>query len=80
MPRWRRFSSGKDKNSEARALLEKAVTLNSQDWQSQYELAVLLNQAGETARATDLLAEGPASQSGLPGGARAIGHGAFAPG
>ena len=29
--------------------------MNSQDWQSQYELAVLLNQAGETARATELL-------------------------
>ena len=43
------------RNSEARGVLEKAVALNSADWQSQYELAVLLNQAGETARATDLL-------------------------
>ena len=55
------------KNSEARALLEKAVTLNSDDWQSQYELAVLLNQAGETARSTDLLQKVLQANPDFPG-------------
>jgi tetratricopeptide (TPR) repeat protein len=57
------------KNNEARGLLEKSVALDSQsqDWQSQYQLAVLLNQAGESARATELLGKVLRANPDFPG-------------
>ena len=60
-------------------MLEKAVTLNSQDWQSQYELAVLLNQAGETARATDLLKKVLKGNPDFPGAREQLAIGPAAP-
>src|SRR6266568_4776937 len=40
---------------EARLLLEKDLSLDPRDWQSEYRLATLVSESGETKRALDLL-------------------------